>query len=114
MDKPLVLPAAHHRYQLCSPSASYSSLYDALQLRLELAVRCASALASDPTAAAGVVRHRVLTGLVAGSNGTPVHPEQLSEAAEFLAAQMAALHQVRLHCSRVACDGDTWCLRDCI
>lgn len=84
-----------HRYCLGKPCAEYSSTFEAVQLRLELATRCAGALAADPTAAAGVVRHRVLNGLVAGSNGAAVHPQQLSEAAEFLAAQMAALHQVR-------------------
>lgn len=70
-------------------------MFETLQLRLELAVRCAAALAADPTAAAGIVRHRVLTGSVVGSNGVPIQAEQLSEAAEFLAGQMATLHQVR-------------------
>eukprot|EP00775_Hariotina_reticulata_P005092 gene5092-5333_t len=93
-------------YRLVKPSVSYSSTFQSLQVKQELAVRCRAALAQEPTAAVEQVQQRVLTaGLDNSKNDIASRnfglPELQAEAA-FLAAQMATLHAVRFASGLVA------------
>jgi hypothetical protein len=108
------------RYRLGTPSHAYAGTYRSLQARQQLAACSATSLAHQPGASAEQVQQQVLAGSAAAAaagasaaDGSAAYDmQQLQANAQFLAAQMAALHEVGVN---VCCLGphgtiaDGWC-----